>query len=112
MTTHSSPQAILQQIAQIQHMLRGKLCVLREGPQGPYYNLQCWEHGKNCCGYVPRDQVPAVQEAIEGYQKFEQLVEQYAQQMIHKTREEIAAGSKKKNPLQNSSSRRTRKSSS
>lgn len=112
MTTPSSSHDLLQQIAQIHHMLRGKLCVLREGPDGPYYNLQCWEHGKNCCRYVPRDQLPAVQQAIEGYQRFEQLVELYAQEMIDKTRGEIAAGSKKKNSRRNSSWPRTRKSGS
>lgn len=112
MKPNSSPEVVLQQIAQIQHMLPGKLCVLREGPEGPYYNLQCWEHGKNCCRYVPRDQVPVVQTAIEGYQLFEQLVEQYAQHMIEKTREEIASGSKKNLRHRKSSWRKKPKSSS
>ena len=112
MKSNSSPEAVLQQIAQIQHMLRGKLCVLREGPAGSYYNLQCWEHGKNCCRYVPREQIPSVQQAIEGYQLFKQLVEQYAQQMIEKTREEIATGAKKNHLHGKSSWRKRPKSSS
>jgi hypothetical protein len=112
MNPKSSTSSILQQIAQIQHMEQGKLCVLREGPDGPYYNIQCWEQGKNCCRYVPREQVPAVQKAIAGYQQFQELVEQYAQQVIEKTREEIAARSKKKTRRPNSSWPRTPKSTS
>ena len=93
-------------------MERGKICVLREGPSGSYYNLQAWENGKNVSRYLPREQVPAVQEAINGYQKFEELTGQYAEQIIAKTREERAAGSKKKTARPRSSSPRTRRSSS
>ena len=92
-------------------MERGKLCVMREGPAGPYYNLQSWENGKNLNRYIPRDQLPAVRQALAGYQKFQQLTEQYAQQVIDKTRAELAASSKKKTPPRNSSSPRIRKSS-
>lgn len=63
----NTPESLLQQIAQIQHMERGKPCVLRQGPQGPYYNHQTWENGKNVSRYVPQDQVPALQQAIAGY---------------------------------------------
>jgi hypothetical protein len=59
--------------------------------------------------YVPREQVAAVQEAIEGYQRFESLTQQYAQQVIDQTRQAIAAGAKKK--ARTSSSPRMRKSS-
>jgi hypothetical protein len=51
MTNQITPQSLLQQIAQIPHMERGKLCVLRDGPQGPYYNHQTWEKGKNIARY-------------------------------------------------------------
>ena len=105
-----SPQSILQQIAQIQHMERGKLCVLREGPNGSYYNLQCWDNGKNCSRYVPGDQVASYKEAIAGYQQFQQLTAQYANQVIDKTRAEIAAGSKKNQSRRRSSSRKMPKS--
>ncbi len=111
MNPKSSPPSLLQHMAQIQRMERGKLCVLRDGPQGPYYNLQRWEKGKNCSRYVPREQLPAFQEAIAGYQQFQQLSEQYAQQIIERTRAEIAAGAKKKPSHRKSSSPRTRKSS-
>ncbi len=111
MNTISSPQAILNQISQIPHMERGKLCILREGPNGPYYNLQCWENGKNCSRYVPSKQVDQVQEALDGYQRFEGLVEDYSQLIIEKTRAEIALGSKKNKFHRKSSWRRTQKSS-
>lgn len=88
-------QELLNQIAQIQHMERGKLCVLRQGPEGPYYNCQSREGGKNFARYVPRDLVPAYQEAIAGYQKFQQLTEQYARGVIEKTRAELADSKKK-----------------
>lgn len=91
-------------------MERGKLTVMREGSSGPFYKLQAREGGKNSTRYVPRDQAAAVQEAIDGYQRFEALTQQYAQQIIERTRQEIASGAKKKKPARNSSSLKTRKS--
>jgi hypothetical protein len=111
MNTELSPQQLLQQITQIPHMERGKLRVMRQAPSGPYYHLQSWEGGKNFNRYVPREQLPVVREALEGYQKFQQLTEQYAAQVIAQTRAELA-GSKKKASPRNSSWRKTRKSSS
>ena len=67
MSSNLSPEELLNQIAQIQRMIRGKLCVLRQGPKGPYHNCQCWEKGKNVSHYVPSDQFAAYQEAIRGY---------------------------------------------
>jgi hypothetical protein len=110
--TQNSPQAILQQIAEIKTMERGKLSVLREGSSGPFYKIQAREGGKNLTRYVPRDQVPATEEAIEGYKQFQALTEQYAQLKIEETRAAIQAGSKKKNPPQRSSSLKIRKSRS
>ena len=96
MNTPNSPQAILQQIAEIKTMERGKLSVLREGPSGHFYKIQAREDGKNLTRYVPRDQVPATEEAIAGYKRFQALTEQYAQLKIEKTRAAIEAGSKKR----------------
>ena len=103
MNAKITPQVLLQQIAQIQHMERGKLCILREGPAGPYYNHQTWENGKNVSRYVPRDQVPAFQEAIAGYEEFQHLTQEYAELVIQKTRTELASGVKKKTQRPNSS---------
>lgn len=105
-----SSQELLNQIAQIQRMERGKLCVLRQGPNGPYYNCQSHENGKNFSRYVPHDQLPAYEEAIAGYQEFQELTEQYARQVIQKTRSELAASKKKNRSRRASSSPNRRKS--
>ena len=103
---------LLQQIAQIQHMEPGKLCVLRQGPNGPYYNLQWREAGKAISRYVPADQVEAVAQHTANYQTFQDLVGQYAQLIIEQTRADRAAGFKKKTSPPKSSWRKSRKSSS
>jgi hypothetical protein len=109
---HNSPAQILQQIAQIQHMEPGKLCVMGHGPNGPYYNLQCREKGKTLTRYVPADQVPSVEEHTANYRHFHSLVEQYAHLIVERTRAERAAGAKKKIPRLSSSWPKTRKSDS
>jgi hypothetical protein len=105
-------QSLLQEAAQISQMERGKLCVMREGPTGPFYNHQYREQGKNVSRYVPREQVPAVQEAIDGFAKFQGLIEEYVDQVVEKSRGEIAAGLKKKKVRPRSSSPRTPRSGS
>ena len=112
MKTNLSPQVLLQQMARIQQMECGKLCVMGQGPGGPYYNHQRWENGKNTSRYVPGPQVAAVAQAIAGYQRFESLAEQYVQLMVQKTREEMAAGFKKKTLRPKSSWPKRRNSSS
>lgn len=106
---HSLPQ-LLQQIAQIQTMERGKLSIIKVSASGPFYKLQARENGKNLTRYVPREQVAAVQEALEGYQHFQALTEQYAQEVITQTRAAITAGTKKKFAPRKSSLPRSRKS--
>lgn len=96
MSQPNSLSPILQQIAHIQAMERGKLSVIKESSSGPFYKIQARERGKNVTRYVPREQVPAVQQAIAGYQQFEALTAQYAEEIISQTRAAIAAGSKKK----------------
>ena len=110
MNNQITPQELFQQMAQIQQMERGKLCVIREGPDGPYYNHQAWENGKNTSRYVPRPEAEAVAQAIAGYQKFAALTDQYVQLMVEKTRAERAAGVKKKTRSPKSSWPKTRKS--
>ena len=101
---------ILQQIAQIQLMEPGKLCVMRQGPNGPYYNLQWREQGKAVSRYVPNDQVEWVAQHTANYQTFQSLVGQYAQLIIERTRAERSAGFKKKTSAPKSSWPRSRKS--
>ena len=113
-----TPRSLIGQILQIQRMEHGSLSVIRQGPNGPYYSLNSWENGKNCCRYLPQDKVPEVQQAIEGYHKYQQLTEQYAQQIIEQTRARLNIGVKKKPQPNPESSRpksawpRSRKSSS
>ena len=109
MNTIPAPESLLQQIAQIQRMDRGTLSVIRQGPQGPYYNHQCYEQGRNVSRYVPCDQVAPLQEAQDNYRRFQALVEQYVQLVVQRTRAE-RRGFKKKTPP-TSSLRRNRKSS-
>jgi hypothetical protein len=94
--TQKSLPSLLQEIASIPTMERGKLSVIKESSAGPFYKIQAREGGKNLTRYVPREQVAAVQEAIQGYQRFESLTEQYAQHVIAQTRQAIAAASKKR----------------
>jgi hypothetical protein len=94
---------LLQQIARIQHMEPGKLCILRQGPNGPYYNLQWREQGKAFSRYVPTEQVEVLAEHTANYQKFQNLVDQYAQLVVERTRAERATGLKKKPPVPKSS---------
>jgi len=96
MNTKPTPQSLLQEIAQIQRLDRGTLSVLRQGPQGPYYNHQCYEQGRNVSRYVPSEQVAALKEAINGHRRVQELMAQYVQLMVDKTRAEREAGSKKK----------------
>jgi hypothetical protein len=109
-----SKQQLLQQISAIQSMERGKLSAYsfreRPGAGGPYHKLQHWENGKNQTRYIPAQEVPAIQAALEGYARYEQLTEQYAQLVIGETRQNLA-GSKKKNFPGPSGSPRMKKSS-
>jgi hypothetical protein len=95
MNTKPTPQSVLRDLAQIQHMERGTLSVIRQGPRGPYYNHQAYEDGRNVSRYVPPEQVGEIKEAIQGYHRFQQLAQQYAQLVVEKTRAEREAGSKK-----------------
>lgn len=111
MSSSISLPHVLQQIARIKSMERGKLSVIKESASGAFYKLQARENGKNHTRYIPRQQVPAIQQAIEGYKQFQSLTGQYAQEVITQTRAAIAAGSKKKPSPRKSSWRRNRKSS-
>src|ERR1022692_1300041 len=112
MNTKSSPPSVRHDIAQIQQMERGTLSVIRQGPGGPYYNHQCYEGGRNVSRYVPSAQVAQIKQALQGYHRFQELAQQYAQLVVEKTRAEREAGTKKKPRRQNSSWPKTRKSSS
>lgn len=108
----SQKQRILQQIAAIPSMERGKLSTYsfkdRSGANGPYHKLQQWHKGKNQTRYISAEEVPQVQAALEGYQQYQQLTTQYADLVIEQTRKGISDS--KKNSRRNSSSPNKRKS--
>jgi hypothetical protein len=112
MNAKTTPQSLLNDIAQIQRLDRGTVSVLRQGPQGPYYNHQCYEKGRNVSRYVPPEQVPDLQAAIAGHRQVQELMAQYVQLMVEKTRAERVAGAKKKTRRHNSSWPKSRKSNS
>jgi len=94
---NASPKSLLQQIARIRHMERGKLCPL---PGRPYFNHQTWENGRNLVRYVARDEVQSLRKAMDGYRRFQQLINQYAAMIIEKSRQQRA---------ENQNTRKTRK---
>jgi hypothetical protein len=112
MNTHPSPQSLLQQIAQIKRMEPGKLCVLRQAADGPYYNLQCRQDGKTVTRYVPRAQAEAAAAHTANYAQFEQLIQQYVRLVAEQSRAEREAGFKKKTAPRTFFSPRKKKSSS
>jgi len=99
---------LLEQIAAIPAMERGKLSV---HSSGRHHKLQCWQEGKNHTRHVSADQLAAVQSALAGYAQYRQLTEQYAERVIQETRQNIA-NAKKKNPSRPKSSWRRKKKSS
>ena len=96
MNAFLTPQSLIEQILQIKQMEHGSISTVRQGPKGPYLNLNSWENGGNRCRYLAPDKVPAVQRAIDGYQKYQQLTQEYARQVVEKTRAELGIGVKKK----------------
>jgi hypothetical protein len=109
MSPKPTPQSLLQAIAQIQRLDRGTVSVLRQGPEGPYYNHQCYENGRNVSRYVLPEQVPDLKAAIDGYHRVQELMAQYVELLVEKTRAEREAGVKKKTPRRKSSWPKTRK---
>ncbi len=88
MKAKPEPADLLQQIARIQQMERGKLCPMQAGA---YYNHQTWEDGRNVVRYVARDRVASLQKAIAGYQQYLKLTRAYADEIIRRTRQAQSA---------------------
>ena len=110
MMQKTTPQSLLQQMAQIDRMEPGKLCIIRQGPDGPYYNLQCRQHGKTVTRYVPREQAELVTTHTANHERFQSLVTEYVTLVAEQTRAEREAGFKKKTSPRRSSWPKTRKS--
>lgn len=109
---HAPSPDILRQIAAISAMEPGRLSVIRQGPKGPYYNLQHHENGRNHTEYIPADQVPEVERNTAAYRLFIKLVDQYAGEVIEQTRRQRKEGLKKKPPIRRSSKSSNKKNSS
>ena len=69
-------------------MERGAICRMTGRA---HYNHQTWQDGRNVVRYVPRDQVQALQKAIDGYALFQRLARQYADEVIRRTRAQSAS---------------------
>jgi len=95
MNIKNSPQVILEKISAIEKMERGTLSITRQGPNGPYYNLQSWYDGRNHTEYVPAGQLEQVQQHIEAHQQFVSLVGEYERIITEQTRQERLDGLKK-----------------
>jgi hypothetical protein len=76
---------LLERMAQIARMERGKLCQMGGRP---HYNHQTWENGRNVVRYVPEQERHFLEQAIQGYRQFMDLAEDYAQEVIEQTRRE------------------------
>ena len=81
----ATPKAkqLLEKMAQINRMERGKVCQLK-GRE--HFNHQTWQNGRNEVRYVPRERVDDLRGAIDGYARFMALAEKYADEMIRLTR--------------------------
>jgi len=106
MSNRLTKQQLLQRIAAIPAMERGKLSSYsfaeRSGAAGPYYKLQHWQDGQNHTRHIPAEELSAVKAALTGYAQYEQLTEQYAQLVIAETRQGIAASKKSQFPAPSS----------
>ena len=85
MKTTKKMQRLLERMAGIERMERGKLCQMGGRP---HYNHQTWRDGRNEVRYVPKDEVAQLTKDIAGYRLFAKLAEQYADEVIRISRRE------------------------
>lgn len=87
-------------MGQIPYIIRGKLTsqtyVAKGRSQGPYYTLQRWEEGKNKSQRISPPQLPMIQEAVTGFERFQQLADQFVGLTEQQTWEAQPADIKKK----------------
>jgi hypothetical protein len=86
---------LLERMAKIECMERGKLCTMTGRA---HYNHQTWRNGRNEVRYVPAGEKAALQKAIEGYQLFIKLAEQYVDEAIRWTRRERTTKKSRREP--------------
>lgn len=89
-------EQILKQMAQIDSMAKGSMnAEFRETTKkngekvqlGPYYKHQRWENGRNVTRRVPASEAEQLQKAVDGYHRFRQLADEYAEVTVAMTQE-------------------------
>jgi hypothetical protein len=96
---------LLKRMSQIQRMEKGRLTAeyreaVRDGKTvrlGPYYKHQFWEDGRNISRRVPEKDVESLREAVEGFQQFEAMAQEFSRLTVEETRRATQPDSKKKN---------------
>ena len=96
---------ILQQMKAIDRLRRGSLSrqffkkppSATRTPQGPYYVLQGYIHGRKFSERVPADQAPQIEPLVANYQRFEKLAQEFVSVTDQLTRLSQAAPDAKKN---------------
>jgi len=73
-------------MGRIERMERGTICPMAGRPQ---YNHQTWRDGRNVTRYVRPKDAADLRRAIRGYALFRRLAEQYADEVIRRTRAEL-----------------------
>lgn len=99
---HPATQPLLDQIAAISTMERGKLTeefrtkAAADGTEtillGPYFKLQAWERGRNFSRRVPAAEVPALREDLANFERFNELTGALAEEIITRTRSKRRTG--------------------
>ncbi len=87
---------ILEQIASIRSMERGKLTEFHRTRRaadgsgtvrlGPYHKLQAWENGGNHTRHIPASEVPGLKRDLANHKEFKQLVGTLEKTIIEDTR--------------------------
>lgn len=95
---------LLEQMARIARMERGKVCQMK-GRE--HFNHQTWRNGCNIVRYVPLNEVSDLQAAIAGYNRFNALAQQYADEIIRLTRLDHAQKHPKRPPRSSPNARKT-----
>jgi len=109
-------QALLLRMQAIDRLRRGSLSKQffkshppgQAAPQGPYYVLQGFFHGKKFSQRIPPDQAAQVQQDVENYRAFQTLAEEFVTLSDEITRRQDQPQDSKKN----SSRRKSRTNSS
>ncbi len=96
MKTTKKAQRLLARMAEIEEMERGKVCPMKGRD---HFNHQTWQAGRNVVRYVHRDDVPELQRAIDGYDRFIELSQRYADEIVRLSRRKRKKNAKKRKSI-------------